>query len=297
MSVRDFLLICLICLFWGLNVVLTRWVLTDGGLDAVFYAGLRFALIALLLLPFLWPVPRQLGLVFVISMCMGGAHFAVLFLGLANAEASAAAIVSQLGVPFSTLLSMLILSERVGWRRGTGMALAFLGVMVVMVEPSGFVFSAGLLYIAVAAFIGSLGGVLLKKVDPMPALRMQAWISLLSVAPLFAVSALIEPGASGKLAGAPWEVWAITAFAVVCVSIFGHSTFYWLLKRHDVTLLSPLTLMTPLWTVGLGAAILGEEIGWRLIVGGLVSLVGVGVIAARPNLRLPWAGMGRKLID
>ena len=226
MSFRDFVLIFVICLFWGLNIVFTRYVLTDGGLDPIFYAALRFGLIALLLVPFLWPIPKQIGLVFVISLCMGGAHFALLFIGLANADASAAAIVGQLGVPFSTLLSVLILSERIGWRRGVGIALAFLGVMVIMVEPDGLQLSTGLLLIAVSAFIGALGGVLLKKIDPMPALKMQAWISLLSVGPLFAVSALFEPGAWGDVLEAPWQVWAITAFAVLCVSIFGHSGFY-----------------------------------------------------------------------
>ena len=74
---------------------------------------------------------------------------------------------------------------------------------------------------------------------------------------------------------------------------------FWLLliKRYDVTLLSPLTLMTPIWAVVLGAAVLGEEIGWRLTIGGVISLIGVGVIAVRPNIRLPLAGFGRKLIQ
>ena len=295
MGLRDFLLLFVICFVWGLNIVVTRWVVADAGVPPIFFAAVRFLGVAILLIPFLRPVPKDIKTLFFISFFIGSGHFALLFLGLANAEASAAAIVGQLGVPFSTLMSMAFLGETIGWRRGTGIVLAFAGVLVIAVDPTSFTISFGLLYIAAAAFIGSVGGILMKRMSPIPALQMQAWIGLFSFMPLFALSFLVEAGQLGTYsAGGLWVI-AATVFAVVGVSIFGHGGFYLLIKTYDISLLSPLTLMTPIWGVVLSIVLLSEPITANLIVGSVVSLGGVFVIAARPNKTLPEAALGKKV--
>ena len=103
MNFRDFLLLFAVCLVWGLNIVLTRWVVADMSVPPIFFAGIRFAGVALCLLPSLWPRPKQLRMLFAISLLIGSIHFALLFMGLARADASAAAVTGQLGVPISTL--------------------------------------------------------------------------------------------------------------------------------------------------------------------------------------------------
>jgi len=226
MNFRDFLLLFTVCFVWGLNIVITRWVVFDAAVPPIFFAGIRFLGVAVLLLPFLRPIPKQLGTLFLISFFIGSGHFALLFVGLANAEASAASIVSQLAVPFSTLMSMAFLGETVGWRRGLGIMLAFAGVFLIAVDPESFSVSIGLLYVAAAAFIASVGGILMKRITPVSVLQMQVWIGLFSFAPLFVVSVFLEDSQwTSFMAGGLW-VWAATVFAVVGVSIFGHGAFY-----------------------------------------------------------------------
>ena len=295
MNFRDFLLLFTVCFVWGLNIVITRWVVFDAAVPPIFFAGIRFLGVAVLLLPFLRPIPKQLGTLFLISFFIGSGHFALLFVGLANAEASAASIVSQLAVPFSTLMSMAFLGETVGWRRGLGIMLAFAGVFLIAVDPESFSVSIGLLYVAAAAFIASVGGILMKRITPVSVLQMQVWIGLFSFAPLFVVSVFLEESQwTSFMAGGLW-VWAATVFAVVGVSIFGHGAFYHLIKKYDISLLSPLTLMTPVWGVILSIILLGDAITARLILGAVISLGGVFVIAVRPNRSMPEAGMGKKL--
>ena len=295
MNFRDFLLLFTVCFVWGLNIVITRWVVFDAAVPPIFFAGIRFLGVAVLLLPFLRPIPKQLGTLFLISFFIGSGHFALLFVGLANAEASAASIVSQLAVPFSTLMSMAFLGETVGWRRGLGIMLAFAGVFLIAVDPESFSVSIGLLYVAAAAFIASVGGILMKRITPVSVLQMQVWIGLFSFAPLFVVSVFLEESQwTSFMAGGLW-VWAATVFAVVGVSIFGHGAFYHLIKKYDISLLSPLTLMTPVWGVILSIIMLGDAITARLILGAVISLGGVFVIAVRPNRSMPEAGMGKKL--
>lgn len=284
-----------VCFVWGLNIVVTRWVVFDAAVPPIFFAAIRFLGVAVLLIPFLRPIPKDLKMLFLISFFIGSGHFALLFLGLANAEASSAAVVSQLGVPFATLMSMAFLGETIGWRRGLGIMLAFAGVLLIAVDPESFSVSLGLLYIIGAAFIGSVGGILMKRMEPISALQMQAWIGLFSFAPLFVVSAFLERGQIENYVSGGWGVWIATLFAIMGVSIFGHGAFYHLIKKYDISLLSPLTLMTPVWGVVLSIIVLKDAITAQLILGSVISLGGVFVIAVRPNTKMPEASMGKKL--
>ncbi|MCR9271054.1 MAG: DMT family transporter [Hyphomonadaceae bacterium] len=297
MNFRDFLLLSAVCFVWGLNLVVTRWVVADAGVPPLFFAAMRFAGIALVLFWFLRPLPKNLGMLFLIAMGMGAVHFAFLFLGLANAEASSVSVVGQLGVPFSTLMSMAFLGEVVGWRRGLGIMLAFAGAILIAVDPNTFQLSYGLLYVVFAAVVASGAGILMKRMPSISALQMQAWIGLFSFAPLFAVSGLLERDQNGwgAFIEGGWWVWVATAFAVLGVSVFGHGAFYNLIKKYDISLLSPLTLMTPVWGVVLSIVLLGEVLTLQLVVGAAISLGGVFVILVRPNRVMPEAALGDKM--
>lgn len=294
MGFRDFALLFAVCFVWGLNLVVTRWVVADAGVPPVFFAGVRFAGIALVLIPFLFPLPKNMGMLFMISMCMGGVHFALLFTGLANAEASAVAVTGQLGVPFSTLMSMAFLGETVGWRRGLGIMLAFAGVTLIAFDPGSFRVSYGLLYVIASAFVGSVGGILMKRMAPISALQLQAWLGLFSFTPLIAFSLLAERGQVEAFIGGGALVWVATAFAILGVSVFGHGAFYTLIKKYEISLLSPLTLMTPIWGVVLAVILLNEPLTLRLVVGAAISLGGVFVIAVRGNRTMPEAALSER---
>jgi O-acetylserine/cysteine efflux transporter len=295
MSLRDFGLLFLVCFVWGVNLVMTRWVVADFHVPPLFFAAVRFLGVAVVLIPFLRPVPKNLVTLFIIAMLIGCLNFALLFVGLANADVSAAAVTGQLGVPMSTIMSMIFLGERIRWRRGLGIALAFAGVVVIAFDPNSFSLSYGLFLIFCAAVLGSAGGIVMKRMPPMGAFNLQAWVGLFSFAPLFAISALLETGQVSAYFAGGWPVWLASAFAVLGVSVFAHSAFYTLVKRYEVSMLSPLTLMTPLWGVLFGVKLLHEPFTWKLVIGGAVSLAGVFLIAIRPNTMLPEAALGKKL--
>ena len=62
MRFSDFLLLSAVCFVWGLNLVVTKWVVTDAGVPPLFFAGIRFLGIALVLFWFLRPLPKNLGI-------------------------------------------------------------------------------------------------------------------------------------------------------------------------------------------------------------------------------------------
>lgn len=285
MTLRDFGLLSIICLCWGLNLVLTRWVVQD--VPPFFYAFMRFGLIALVLTPWLLPAPRQLGTVALVGLCIGAFNFLFLFLALKLGTASSVALAGQVGLPFTTILSMMFLGERIGWRRGLGMGLAFAGVVIIAFRPDSLGFSAGVILAIASAFIGSVGGVLMKRMEQIPVLTLQAWVAMVSWPVMLVATGASETGQLAAVGSMGAAFWWVVGFSVFGVSIFGHGMFYDIVKRYEVTQVAPLTLMTPVWAVAIGAAVLHEPLTPQLLTGGALALTGVFMIAVRRNIRLP----------
>ncbi|MFC3069235.1 DMT family transporter [Phenylobacterium soli] len=283
MSFRDFGALCLVCLVWASNNILSKYVVSGLGVPPMFYAAVRFAVVALAVFPWLLPAPRPRWRLIAVALLMGGGNFALLFIGFKTATPSAAAVVGQLGVPMTTLLSMVLLSEKVRWRRGVGIALTFLGAIAVMYDPHGFKVSPGLLYVVAAAFLGSLGAVMMKQMDGVKPLQFQAWVGFASFWPLAALSALFEPGAIGLATHAGWVFVGAVLYSALVVSVTAHTVYYALIQRYEANLISPLTLMTPLATIGLGVLIMHDPFDIRMAVGTVVALAGVLIIALRRN--------------
>ena len=72
-------------------------------------------------------------------------------------------------------------------------------------------------------------------------------------------------------------------FSALLVSVLGHTTYYGLIQRYEANLIAPLTLMSPLMTIALGIWITGDHFDARMAFGTALALVGVFIIAIRPN--------------
>ncbi len=65
--------------------------------------------------------------------------------------------------------------------------------------------------------------------------------------------------------------------------MLAHTLYYGLIQRHEATLISPLTLMTPLATIAMGVALTHDVFDLRMALGTALALAGVLVIALRRN--------------
>lgn len=285
MTTRSFLLLTFICVLWALNVVVSRLVVEGMGVPPLWFAALRSLVVALVLVRYLRPLPPNLPWVALVTFMISGGSFALLFVGLRDATPSAAAVVSLSGAPLTVVFAILILKEKVRWRRAVGIALSFLGVAVAIASPSGWSSSVGLIFVGISAIVGALGSVWLKTIE-MPPLRLQAWAGLVSALVLFPISALSESGQGAAVLAGGWRFAAALGFSALVVSVFAHTVYFRLLRDHDANLIAPLTLMTPVFTIAAGAAITGDDVGLQLLVGALIAASGVLVILVRPSLKL-----------
>lgn len=287
MSLRDLGILTAICFVWALNTVVSSLVIGHWGVPPLAYALIRFVIVAAVTLPWLLPAPRPYWRLIIVALCMGGGNFALFFLALKTASASSVAVVSQLGVPITTLLSVVMLGETIRWRRGIGIALTLAGTLFVMWDPRGLQISHGLLYVVAGCIAGSFGAVLMKQMEGVKPLTFQAWVGLASLPLLLPGTLVFEQDQVAHVLKAGWPLAAAILFSALIVSVVAHTAYYELIQRHEANLLASLTLMTPLFSIVLGVLITHDHFDARMAFGTALALIGVLIIALRKNQVAP----------
>lgn len=269
-----------ICAIWGFNLIAIK-----AGVDRmppVFFTFLRFLVLALAVAPFLRLRRGEMRWLLLASVCGGGLQFALMFVGISiSSSMSAVAIAGQLGVPFMTLLSILILGEQVRWRRWAGILLSFAGVMVIGFNPAVFDSLWGLALVVLGALAGSLGLVAIKRVHDIKPLELQAWFAWSSLPVLLLLTAVLEQGQLDSLAALDRAGVGAVLYTALAASLVGHTAFFFLVQRYAVTSVAPVTVLAPLFSVLFAVMLLGERLDWRILVGGAMTLGGVVIIAMR----------------
>lgn len=282
MAPRDLLLMILVCFLWAAHTIVSKIVVSGMEIPPLFYAAIRFGIVALVALPWLLPAPRPRWRILLVGFLMGSGGFALFFLGIRSASPSSAAVVSQLGIPITALLSLLMLGERIDRRRGFGIVLTFTGGVLVMWDPdSGFPLSAGLLLILASTCTGSLAAVMMKQIKGVRPLQFQAWVGLASVTPMVLLTAAFETGQAAKAAEAGWAFVGALLFSALVVSLLAHTVYYGLIGKYPANLIAPLTIMNPLFTVLLGIVVTGDRFDGRTALGTGLALCGVLMIVLR----------------
>lgn len=275
-----------ICFIWAGNFVASA--IAVDHLPPILATALRFGAVLALLFPFLRrPQAGQWVNLLAACWCMGALHFSLVFMALErSADVSSVAILMQVYVPLSTILAVLILGERIGWRTLSGIALAFGGVLVVGLDPVVLAQLDVLAMVLASAFFLGLGTIFMRRVRGVGLFSFQAWNALLSLIPLVGLTFLLESPIEA-LAGTAWSSPAIPAilYSAIGASIVGHGTFYWLIQRHEVNVVTPFLLLVPVLAVVLGVLLRGDQPGARLLAGGAMVIGGVLWVTLRARYR------------
>ena len=279
MTLADGLLALLVAVLWGLNFAVTKTGLEH--FPPLLMVTLRFALVALLLLPFLLRQRGRLKEIVLYSFTLGFLHFSLMFSGLARVDAAVAAIVIQIQVPFTALLSAVLYKDPPGWRRLLGMALSIAGVAILAGEPrsGSSLWAVGL--IIAAAMVWATSNLQMKRLSDVDGFALNGWMALISAPLLLLTSLTLEEGQWDIVASAGWGDWGTVVYQAVVVVIVGYGLWYRLLRRHAVNQVMPFTLLVPLFGVLSGILFLGEAMSWQLAVGGAATIAGVAIIVLR----------------
>lgn len=269
---------------------MSAWVL--GGDNALFpnavavppfmLAATRASIVLLFMFPFFKiKPPEKWGRLLLVCACVGPIHLGFLYTGLITASASGSSIVSQMMIPFATILSVIFLRETIGWVRMAGIVGAFIGTIIMIYEPGALSLDIGLLYVIAGYFSLAVGSVLMKAVGDVDWRQYVVWMAAMVLPVMGVASALFESHQADvwQLSRVPLLIAA--AYAAVCVSIIAHGQYFNMIKRYDVSLVVPLTLMVPVFACVLGVIFLNETIFLRYYIGAALILPCVYLIAKR----------------
>jgi len=271
---------------WGTNFVVIRWGL--DGLPPFLFATLRFAFSAV---PWLLFVPRPTApwrSVAAFGVLLGAGQFGLLFLGInGHIAPGLASLVVQMQVFFTIGLSLWLLRERVRGFQLAGLALALVGLGVIVANLDATVTLLGLGLILGAGFFWACANLIIKSLGPVNMLHFMVWSSVFAVPPLLLLSLITEGPTlmAQSLRAADGVVWASVAWQAVGNSLFGYGAWNWLLARHPAATVTPMALLVPVFGMSASALSLGEAMPvWKLGACALV-LGGLAVIVFWPRWR------------
>ncbi|MBN8520854.1 MAG: EamA family transporter [Alphaproteobacteria bacterium] len=281
MNLKSSLIALWVVIIWGSNFPVIKLGIEE--LSPFAFLTLRFFITGLIFLPFMkwpgWLVVRDL---FIIGFLIGILHQGLMFYGLQFTGAGTMSILLQSQVIIATLIGWLFFKEQIGWRTTIGILLGFSGIVVLM---GGFHASTEIkgyaLGILSALFI-ALAYIRMRRLRDMHSPTFIALINI-TVAPIMLIMSLAYDCGSWieTLPQADLSVLAGTlAYQVFAISL-GHMLWQKLLEKHPVSQVIPWCLLIPVFGVMGGILMLDETFTWNILVGGMMTLAGVGIVMVR----------------
>jgi O-acetylserine/cysteine efflux transporter len=277
---HDLAVAALINVVWGLNIIAVKMAVAA---TAPFTAGfLRQAVVLIVCLPYLRIVPGRMRALLLLGVISGAAFLiAVNFSLLVSDNLAALAIAGQLGVPFSLLLAVIFLRERIALPRLLGIAFTFAGVVLLVFDPGVAQEIPGLILTAIGALCWAAGSLIQRQLAGVPVLTIYAWIGLIGSAVLAPIMWMMEPDVVTRLPQLPLRDLGWILFSAIGSTVLGQGGVAWLLQRHPVTTVAPLTLASPVVAIAASTWFLGTILTPMMIVGAMIVMTGVAIITFR----------------
>ncbi len=252
------------------------------------FTALRFSLVIVVMLPFVSLPHGYWRKMLIIGLLMGVLHFSLMFWGLSlSPDISSVAIINQTFVPFSALLAMIFLKEKIGWRRWGAIIMAFSGVMVIGFDPVIFANWLSPTLVIIASFLVSLNMVIVRTMPGVGALNLTFWTAAIGALPLYFFSYLFEDGQWAAIQAASWEEWSAVTFSALGATVVGHGLGNYLIKHYPVSTIAPYYLLVPVFAVALGIIFWGDVMTVELMIGGAMVMSGVTIITFRSAKKKP----------
>ncbi len=206
---------------------------------------------------------------------------ALLFWGLKqdSMPATAANLILQIQTPFAILLDVLIMKEKLDFKKAAGTALAVVGVAIVIGLPDQAPGLVPTVMIIISAFCWSLGQVFARKYGRDSGIGLLKANAYGSVPQLLLATLVIESGQWQSVVTAGWLEWSMLAFVGVVGFYLAYLCWYTLLKQTRMDEAAPFILLMPVVGIITAYFLLGETISFAQLLGGAVILAGLAIVS------------------
>ncbi len=237
-----------------------------------------------------WRAWRVWGHAAVAALLLNTVPFVLLAYGETRVTSVEAGVLNAATPLFTVVFAILLIpSERPGRWRLVGLALGLAGVSVVLgiwqlnLEGSVGVVVGGSCCLGAATCYGAGFAYTRRHLTglPLPAATLAALQVSCATVELAVAAPLI-----GGAPGAPGRVGVAVVGALVVLGVLGTGVAYlintYLVRTAGATVASTVTYAIPVWSTGIGAAVLGEAVGWSTVVGGVLVVAAIALTRVRP---------------
>jgi drug/metabolite transporter (DMT)-like permease len=274
----------LMALFWGGTFIGGR--IASAQMTAVQAALWRYgiAIVALLAMAYLLegglarPTPRQwigvtlLGAtgVFVFNLCF--------MYALATVPASRASLIMALNPAITLLAAAVFLHEHLTRYKVIGIALALVGVAVVLGHGNPLHLLSGGVGIGEIVMFGcplswAANTLIARRMLPtMSPIASTTWSAITGTAMLVILAAF-----TGAMVphGVSWQAWTAIVFIAIFGTAIGLALFYDGVRRIGAARTSVFINLVPVFAVALGVLLLGEPLEASMLIGGALVIGGI----------------------
>jgi drug/metabolite transporter (DMT)-like permease len=276
-----------LCAIWGSTWLAIKLGLRD--LPPLSFAGIRFAIAAIILFAMVWIKGARLArtagewkLLAYTGALTITLNYGLVFWGEQYIASGLAAVLSATVPLFGLPIAHRYLStERLTVPKIFGVLLGLCGVAIVcsgqlgVGGPLAFWASVGII---LAAAMTAHAGVLIKARGAQLEPSVIAGVQMAGgCIPLLVGGAIIE----GNPLAFHWSplAWAALAYLTILGSVVAFLMYYWLIRHTSVSWVMMIPLVTPLVAVAIGMVFAGEAVGWHTAFGGAAIISGVGLAA------------------
>lgn len=271
----------------GINAIFGgAYIAGKAGVDhfpPLFFAALRFGLIAVLLLPFLrWNSVMTANIRGIAAFCllMGAALYGTMYLALYLADGVAVILIcTQFSVPAAAILGVWFLGERPQRRTWIGIWLAFAGVMAAGFDYAILGYWQATLLIIISAVFYAAANVISRGLRGVAGvINLNGWMALVSAPVMLGLSLALESGQWASLQSTDGAAASALLYSALAVTLVGHTGMFALLRLYPVSAVMPYYVLTPIFGIVGGVLIFGEELSMRFVICAVVALTGVYIV-------------------
>lgn len=265
-----------VAVIWGMGFIVAKAALDQ--FSPILLMALRFTCTAICLCFFFRPPVHLFKDLFWISLVSAAIQYSLTFNGLKGIDASTAALLVQLEVPFGLILAWMFLGDKLKLKQVAGMAISFLGAVFILGEPK---LHGNLIYaflVIGGAFTWACGQVMIKKLGEINGFVFVTGVAMFAAPQLFIASWLFESGQVNQIQTADINAWAAVLYLGLIMTAVGYGFWYHLLGRYTINKVMPFLLLLPVTSVIGGVFLLGESLTEKIILGGGLAILGVAII-------------------
>ncbi|MBN8474725.1 MAG: DMT family transporter [Sulfuritalea sp.] len=275
-------LMVLLCAIWGFQQVAMKFATAE--IAPILQAAIRSAGGALLV--FAWARWRGVALFArdqslrpgLLAGLLFGLEFVFIFVGVERTTVSRMVVFLYTAPCFTVLgLHFFVAGERMGWRQGAGVLLAFGGLMLAFIDKAAGGSLLGDAFGVLAALFWAATTVLIRAtaLARVTATKVLLYQLVVSAAVMFPLSWLA--GERGIAVLSAPTLWAMT-YQILIVAFASYLAWFWLLTRYLAGRLLVFSFLTPLFGVWFGMILMHDQPSLHFFAAAALVVAGIVLV-------------------